>query len=410
MPVLKLSQGLLETLNSSGKDKEDFFDATTKGLMVQERASGRKTYYFRVRGEDGKTIQLKIADADAIRLNAVRELIKQRRAAQAKAALATFANPMAEALVAPPSEPAASSPLLATFVREAYLPFIRTYKRSYSCDVSLLNNHVLPFFGDKQLHELTKSDLVDFINTRRATHKPGTINRVIILMRYIYNLALKWETPGVDKNRVSGTPLLKYIAPGLILTGARKQELLKSRWMDFDFDTKIWRIPMSKSDKARHVPISDSLELLLNSIPKACEWVFANPKTLRPYTSFFYSWDTARCQAGLDDVRVHDLRHSFASFLVNNGRSLYEVQRILGHTQIKTTQRYAHLDQSSLLSAVNEITRAAPNVLGEGSRPQHLPDITKAQVLRASGASRKACPRELEMIARAEALRAGIAF
>ena len=370
----------------------------------------------------------------------MRELIKQRRAAQAKAALATFANPMAEALVAPPPEPAASSPLLATFVREAYLPFIKTYNRSYSCDVSLLNNHVLPFFGDKQLHELTKSDLVDFINTRRATHKPGTINRVIILMRYIYNLALKWETPGVDKNRVSGTPLLeennkkerfltseevdrlvycvkisrnpmlKYIVPGLILTGARKQELLKSRWVDFDFDTKIWRIPMSKSGKARHVPISDSLELLLNSIPKACEWVFANPKTLKPFTSFFYSWDTARCQAGLGDVRVHDLRHSFASFLVNNGRSLYEVQRILGHTQIKTTQRYAHLDQSSLLSAVNEITRAAPNVLGEGSRPQHLPDITKAQVLRASGASRKACPRELEMIARAEALRAGIAF
>ena len=80
MPVLKLSQGLLETLNSSGKDKEDFFEATTKGLMVQVRASGRKTYYFRERGEDGKTIQIKIADADAIRLNAVRELIKQRRA------------------------------------------------------------------------------------------------------------------------------------------------------------------------------------------------------------------------------------------------------------------------------------------------------------------------------------------
>ena len=317
MPVLKLSQGLLEMLNSSGKDKEDFFDATTKGLMAQVRASGRKTYYFRERGEDGKTIQLKIADADAIRLNAVRELIKQRRAAQAKAALATFANPMAEALVAPPPEPAASSPLLATFVREAYLPFIKTYKRSYSCGVSLLNNHVLPFFGDKQLHELTKSDLVDFINTRRATHKPGTINRVIILMRYIHNLALKWETPGVDKNRVSVTPLLeennkkelfltseevdrlvycvkisrnpmlKYIVPGLILTGARKQELLKSRWVDFDFDTEIWRIPMSKSGKARHVPISDSLELLLNSIPKACELVFAYPKTLKPLTSVF---------------------------------------------------------------------------------------------------------------------------
>jgi transcription initiation factor TFIID subunit TAF12 len=122
----------------------------------------------------------------------------------------------------------------------------------------------------------------------------------------------------------------------------------------------------------------------------------------------------------LDDARVHDLRHSFASFLVNNDRSLYEIQHILGHTQIKTTQRYAHIDQSSLLSAVNKITRAAPNVLGEGSRPQHLQDITKAEVLRASEASRKAksareptrkaCPHELEIIARAGALRAGIAF
>ena len=138
--------------------------------------------------------------------------------------------------------------------------------------------------------------------------------------------------------------MLKYIVPELILTGTRKQELLKSQWEDFDFDTRIWRIPMSKSGKARHVPISDSLELLLNSIPKACEWVFANPKVLKSSTSFFYSWDIARCQARLDDARVHDLKHSFANLLVNSGRSLYEVQHILSHSQIKTTQRYAHID------------------------------------------------------------------
>ena len=443
MPVIELSQRLLESLTSGEKEKEDFFDSTTKGLMVQVRASGRKTFYFRERGEDGKTSQVKIADVDHIRLNEVRTLIKQRKAAQTHASLAAFANPYGETPAAQPQlkEPDVSSPLLATFVREAYLPYISTYKRSYSCDVSLLNNHVLPFFGDKHLHEIGKTDLVAFINTRRATHKPGTINSVIILMRYIYNLALKWETPGVDKNRISGTPqleegnkkerfltseevyrlvycvkmsrnpMLRYIVPVLILTGARKQELLKSRWSDFDFDTKIWRIPMSKSGRARHVPISDALALLLESIPKTCEWVFANPKTLKPFTSFFYSWDTARRQAGLDDVRVHDLRHSFASFLVNNGRSLYEVQRILGHTQIKTTQRYAHLDQNSLLSAVNEITRAAPNILGEGSRPKHLPELRRAPAARTGRESkRKACPLELEMIARAEALRRGIAF
>lgn len=81
--------------------------------------------------------------------------------------------------------------------------------------------------------------------------------------------------------------------------------------------------------------------------------VFANPKTRKPYVSFFYSWDTARKQAGLADVRIHDLRHSFALFLVNAGRSLYEIQKILGHTQVKTTQRYAHLSQDTLIDAAN---------------------------------------------------------
>ena len=84
-------------------------------------------------------------------------------------------------------------------------------------------------------------------------------------------------------------------------------------------------------------------------------WVFPNPKTAKPYVSIFISWDTARKQAGLADVRIHDLRHSFASFLVNAGRSLYEVQKILGHTQIKTTQRYAHLSQDTLIDAANVV-------------------------------------------------------
>ena len=83
--------------------------------------------------------------------------------------------------------------------------------------------------------------------------------------------------------------------------------------------------------------------------------MFPNSKTAKPYVSIFISWDTARKQAGLADVRIHDLRHSFASFLVNAGRSLYEVQKILGHTQIKTTQRYAHLSQDTLVDAANVV-------------------------------------------------------
>lgn len=74
--------------------------------------------------------------------------------------------------------------------------------------------------------------------------------------------------------------------------------------------------------------------------------------------SIFCAWNTSRKQAGFADVRIHDLRHSFASLLINQGRTLYEVQHLLGHTQVKTTQRYAHLSQDTLLAAANAATRA----------------------------------------------------
>lgn len=505
MPVVKITQRSIESLQCTGASKTDYFDSQTKGLLIQVRSTGRKTYYYRERSADGKIQQTKLGDAETLRLAAVRRLVEQRKQQQLQAELsrvsqewgidpaqavgATFGNVAGRAsardsnyatdhisvrgaqgnaggaglsLAAAAHGAGAAaeedpSPTVSQFLDDAYLPYIRTYKRSYSSDLSLINNHVKPFFGAKTLAQLSKTDLLQFIDARRESHMPGTINRVLILMRYVYNLAIKWETPGVVKNPVSGTPLLEennqrerflsseevdrlvycvrhsrnemlqYIVPGLILTGARKQELLRARWQDFCYDTKIWRIPMSKSGKARHVPISDALRLLLDSIPKRCEWVFANPKTLKPFTSFFYSWDTARNQAGLADVRVHDLRHSFASFLVNNGRSLYEVQRILGHTQIKTTQRYAHLDQESLLSAVNTVSAAAPNVLGEGTRPvlpaegfsaqggdfglshQAALDsrLRRPRAPRRKPSKRREDPIERALIERAEALRRG---
>jgi integrase len=232
----------------------------------------------------------------------------------------------------------------------------------------------------------------------------GTCNRCLIMLRYAMNLAVRWEIPGVKVNPTKDVPLfedsnkmerylsqdeaqhlyeavrqsenrmLQYIIPMLIMTGARKREVLDSKWEDFDLVRRQWKIPTTKAGKPRYVPLSDGVLQLLAAVPHddKCPWIFANPKSRQPYVSFFYAWNTARTKAGLADVRIHDLRHSFASFLVNAGRSLYEVQKILGHTQVKTTQRYAHLSQGTLIDAAN----AAMNAMGsmfESKAEAHVP-------------------------------------
>ena len=112
---------------------------------------------------------------------------------------------------------------------------------------------------------------------------------------------------------------------------------------------------------------------LLSAMERKRDWLFANPKTYKPIVSIFCAWNTARTKAGLSDVRVHDLRHSFASLLINSGRSLYEVQKLLGHTQIKTTQRYAHLAPETLLAASNAATLAVGSLMGV--MPNRIVDV-----------------------------------
>ena len=400
MPKEHFTKYLIDKIQCpDDKDKYDLFDKDCKGLMLEIRPNGRKVFYFRFVDNRKKQRLVKLADASDISVMQARQLTNKYRSQ-----LAMGEDPFLH------QKTLKDIPTIADFIANSYLPYIKTYKRSWDTDVSLINNHILPNFGKLYLDAFTKQDMIAFIGRHAKTHAAGSVNRVIILLRYIFNCAIRWETAGVSKNPTAGIPMLEennhkeryltgveanalvgalkhsenqmlqYIIPMLILTGARKNEVLKAKWEDFNIEQRIWRIPLAKSGKARHVPMSDGVLSLLDTVPMhdGCPYVFANPKTLAPYVSFYISWNTVRKSVGLSDVRVHDLRHSFASFLVNSGRSLYEVQRILGHTQIKTTQRYAHLSQDSLLAAANEISKAVPllNVM-----PSRVVDVPLLQVM-----------------------------
>lgn len=365
--------------------KRDYFDLDCRGLMLEVRKSGGKTYYLRYQDERGRTRQYKLASADDVSLAQARQLIQK-----ARTQIALGRDPLQ--VRAEKRE----VPTFAEFVEDAYLPYVQTYKRSWRADVSLLKNHLLPRFGRMYMDEIKREAVLKLLLERRQSKAAaGSINRLLVLLRFIFNLAIKWEVAGVKSNPAKSIPtleennkieryltmeeaqalyaqvchsestMLKFIVPMLILTGARKREVLDSKWEDFDLVRRVWRIPISKSGKARHVPLAEGAMHVLSSVPRfeGCVWAFPNPTTRKPFVTIYESWNTARQRAGLPDVRMHDLRHSFASILINQGRTLYEVQHILGHAQMKTTQRYAHLSANTLLDAAGAASKMLRGVM-----------------------------------------------
>ena len=204
------------------------------------------------------------------------------------------------------------------------------------------------------------------------------------LFVWTFALAMQWDTPGVVRNPALGikrppinnarnryltlvealrlqravaashNPQLKHIVGLLLLTGARVSELLHAEWRHVDIDRRAWLIPTSKTGKPRFVPLSQAAIDIISALPKfdRCPYLVPNPETKQPFVSIKHSWQTARRDARLPGLRIHDLRHSAASFMINAGVDLYSVGSVLGHASTKTTERYAHLSNETLLAAV----------------------------------------------------------
>ena len=247
MSIIALCSKTLKTLSCPpGKAKENVWDARCKGLMLEVRQSGGRTWYVRYVDLRGKQRQLRIGGADVVSLDQAR-----KRTDELRSQVALGRDPAEEKALL------RQVPTLAEFVEERYLPYVKGYKRSWKLDESLLRNHLLPKFGTRYLDQIKKDQIVAMHLAHRAKGRaPASANRLLILMRYIYNLALRWETPGVLGNPTKDVPLLeennkreryltqeeaqrlydvvqhseskmlRFIIPMLILTGARKREVL----------------------------------------------------------------------------------------------------------------------------------------------------------------------------------------
>jgi integrase len=139
-----------------------------------------------------------------------------------------------------------------------------------------------------------------------------------------------------------------------LATGLRRGELFALRWKDIDFDRRLIIVRISKSGKSRKVPFGPAVAATLDALPRCSEFVFPGQKKGRPLQSIYDSFHNACVAAQIEDLRFHDLRHSYASGLIEAGVDIATVSRILGHANILMTQKYLHPSAETFIKAAEK--------------------------------------------------------
>jgi integrase len=246
----------------------------------------------------------------------------------------------------------------------------------------MATKHILPRIGRIKVAELTRRDIEELHNSVKEA--PYQANRVRALLSKMMNLAKAWEwrddnpCEGVPKfreekrDRWLSTQEIERVCEALdrhpnqsaanairlmLLTGARRGEVLTATWDDFNLELGVWTKPShhTKQKRTEHVPLSPPAVQLLASMKEktANGYLFPGDIPRKPLREIKHVWSAVCKQANIENVRLHDLRHTYASHLVSAGMSLPIVGRLLGHTQPQTTARYAHLADDPLRQATN---------------------------------------------------------
>ena len=293
------------------------------------------------------------------------------------------------------------APTLAEFATRYIDEYAKPYKkpRTLEEDKRNLRLHIKPTLGKLKLKNITPADIAKFHATGRGT--PTNANRCRALLSHLFKMAEVWgeRPPGSNPcryvgkfaertrerflsadelarladalERVDGNEPPSAIAAIrlLILTGCRLSEILSLQWEWIDFERGCLTLPDSKTG-AKTVPLGAPALRALAELPRQEDSPYVLPAERGDghFVGIQKPWQRVRGAAGLNDLRIHDLRHSFASIAVSGGDSLYLVGKVLGHRQSRTTERYAHLQDDPLRAVANRTSeRIAAIMQGNGA-------------------------------------------
>ena len=350
------------------------WDTRTPGFGVRVRPSGGTSFVL-LRKADGRSTRVSLGSASS------RSVDDARRQCHALMAKLHSEHPM---------KPTHKVPLFRDFVEapwmDAHFP---RYKPSTRKGVNTdLTNQLVPAFGSTPLDRITRNHVLHWFDAYSQTAPGGanhalkvlrqilefaiarghlsinpardvTMNRRTALTRFLSRDELRRLHRALDRHARTGTRLARQadIIRLLLFTGCRRGEILALRWNEVDGDT----IALGDAKTGpRKVYLNARARRIIERQPRRqSAFVFPSPRNPeRPHDPHLPLWDRVRTEAGIEDVRLHDLRHTMASYAVMNGVPVPVVSRLLGHSNVRMTLRYAHLADKDIEAAAERIGAA----------------------------------------------------
>ena len=386
MPAqIRITKRAIDGIEADGADRFHW-DRDLPGFGVRVRASGRKFFVAQFRA-GGRVRRMTLGPVTAMTPE-----IARRRAMALLAEAKSGGDP---AMQRDADRNAATVGQLGQRFLEEYVPDHCKESTAYEYRRSV-ERFIDPRIGSRKVTEIQRKDVAELHHAMRRT--PYQANRTLGVLSKMFNMAEVWglrpdgSNPclhvkrfkeerrerflSADEFRRLGAVLDEILEDGsetrsavvairlLMLTGCRLSEIQKLRWEHVDLDAGELNLPDTKTG-GRAVPLAPSAVRLLAALPRDIDnpWVIAGRKAGSRLTDLQHPWRRIRDRAGLPGVRIHDLRHSFASRALALGEGLPMIGKLLGHTQVQTTARYAHLARDTVKASAARIGDSIDNDL-----------------------------------------------
>jgi integrase len=372
----RLTEKLVRDLPAPAKGNRIYYDETLPGFGVRVTAAGHRSFVLNFRTREGRERRLTIGSPPTWSLIAARA-----NAAEHRRRIDAGEDPLGN-LQADREAPTMRD-LAVRFERNHLARLRHSTVKEYK---ALITNEILPKLGALKVAAITPAD-IDKLHRQMSSRAPYRANRLAALLSKLFALGIRWhlrtDNPVQGLTRNHEEKRSRYLTPVelpaltaalqehddpqaadiirlLLLTGARSSEVLSATWEQFDLDAEVWTKPSgrTKQKKEHRVPLSAPAVELLKRIYDGrgtAVNVFPSHRTGTPRTIIKKNWARVCAAARITGLRLHDLRHSYASMLVNEGLSLPVIGGLLGHSRPETTARYAHLQDCTMRAATGKV-------------------------------------------------------